>query len=81
VNTDAPLQADRGQIARFVDALFRYADEGTYVSLRAFHDDANSVFAIEAHRVMSDPEALVAAAAALASRAARAPRPVVFARR
>jgi hypothetical protein len=79
VNADAPLQPDRDQIARFVNALFRYADKGSYVSLRAFHDDANSVFAIEAHRVTSDPEALVAAAAALASRAARAPRPVVFA--
>jgi len=32
------LAADSEQIAKFVDALFRYADEGSFVSLRAFDD-------------------------------------------
>ena len=36
--------ADRVEVARFVDALFRYADEGTFVSLRAFDQvDRNQV--------------------------------------
>ena len=30
------LQVDQDQIERFVSALFRYADEGTFVSPRAF---------------------------------------------
>jgi P4 family phage/plasmid primase-like protien len=37
---DAPtkrLAGDRGEIERFVAALFPYADDGTWVSLRAFH--------------------------------------------
>jgi hypothetical protein len=31
-------QPDRDAVAAFVDCLFRYADENTYVNLRAFHD-------------------------------------------
>ena len=30
------LDADRGEIARFVNAMFKHADEGTYVNLRTF---------------------------------------------
>src|SRR5262249_7713352 len=37
VSTQFP-QADRDAVAAFVDCLFRYADEKTYISLRAFHD-------------------------------------------
>ena len=37
-----PLQPDRGQITSFVDALFRHADENTFVSLRAFHNSDRS---------------------------------------
>jgi hypothetical protein len=79
VNADAHLQADRDQIARFVDALFRYADEGSYVSLRAFYDDANDRYDIRAHRLSARVEKLVDAAATFATEAARAGRPVVFA--
>src|SRR3954449_4999289 len=32
------LEPDRDQAQTFLDALFRYADEGTFVSLRAFDD-------------------------------------------
>jgi hypothetical protein len=79
MRTIGPLQADADQISRFVDALFRYADEGSYVSLRAFRDDANAVFAIETHAISSNLASLTDAAAALATRAARANQPVVFA--
>ena len=34
-------QADWSQIDRFVAALFRHADHHTFVSLGAFHDDAD----------------------------------------
>lgn len=79
MNASAPLQADRDQISRFFDALFRYADEATFVSFRAFYDDANEVFAIKALGVSAGMEATVVAAVEAASRAARADRPVVFA--
>ena len=32
------LTVDRDMIASFIDAVFRYVDDGTYVSLRAFYD-------------------------------------------
>jgi hypothetical protein len=79
MNATAPLTADTEQIRRFVGALFRYADDGSFVSLRAFHDDANAVFHIDAHRLAGDHAGLVTAAATCATRAARAERPVVFA--
>jgi hypothetical protein len=31
-------QADRDAVATFVDCLFRYASEDTFINLRAFHD-------------------------------------------
>jgi hypothetical protein len=79
MNATAPLSADTDQIQRFVDALFRYADEGGFASLRAFYDDANEVYDIRAHRLTADTQRLVAAAAAFATEAARVDRPVVFA--
>lgn len=79
MNADAPRQADRDQIRGFVQALFRYADEGSYVSLRSFYDDAKEVFGIQAHRLSDDLDALVNAACDLATKAAREERPVVFA--
>src|SRR5262245_15640797 len=36
--TAAFPHADRDAVATFVDCLFRYADEKTYINLRAFHD-------------------------------------------
>ena len=47
------LRVDSDQIERFVSALFRYADEGTFVSLRAFDQfDANrpAFFQSDSHR-------------------------------
>lgn len=79
MNADAPLKADRDQIARFVGALFRHADEDTFVSLRAFYDDAKKVFGIEAYPLRGDLDGLVAAATSFATRAAQHHRPVVFA--
>jgi hypothetical protein len=53
------LAADVGQIRRFADTLFRYADEGTVVSLRSFYDDRDGVFHIKGHQIGRDQEALV----------------------
>jgi hypothetical protein len=60
-------------------ARFRHADPEGFVSLRAFYDDETRVFAIEPFRFAEDLDALVATATVQASRAARCPRPVVFA--
>ncbi|WP_372624324.1 DUF3987 domain-containing protein [Falsiroseomonas sp.] len=79
MNASAPLQADHEQIARFVSALFRYADDGGFVSMRAFYDDEQKVFAIEPFCLAGDLGALADAASDLATRAARFHRPVVFA--
>ncbi|EFH10530.1 AAA family ATPase [Teichococcus cervicalis] len=67
------------EIARFVDALFRYATPGGCVSLRAFREGANGVFDVSAHRIGVDKLGeLAGAAVSLATRAANAPFPVVF---
>jgi hypothetical protein len=77
------LAADRGQIGRFVAALFRYADEGTVVSLRAFRDDVDGTWgasewpSVRVNAVGLEPVA--AAAPDFAERCAAAPGPVVFA--
>ena len=73
-----PLTADAGQIGDFADALFRYADPGTFASLRAFYDDVSSKFSIAPHKLADDPAALAHAAVPWATRAARCARPVVF---
>ena len=36
-------QPDRETVAAFVDVLFRYASEGTFINLRAFHDGKDGV--------------------------------------
>src|SRR5262245_43633946 len=38
------LKADREQVEKFVDALFRHADPGSYVSLRVFDDTKDDAF-------------------------------------
>jgi RecA-family ATPase len=73
-----PLPADTEQIAAFIDALFRYADEDTFASLRAFYDDREGVFAIKGCRITADAAPLVEAATRLANRCAAAGEPVVF---
>ena len=37
------LEADRAELARFVDATFRYADDGTDAVLRTFAEGSNEV--------------------------------------
>ncbi len=77
------LQADYLALATFLDALFRYADERTFVSWRAFRDDtkdAPPVF-IESSQIGNESEPLAPiadAAAAYATRAAQHPQPAVF---
>src|SRR5215211_2811688 len=38
------LPVGRAEMGRFVSALFKYADQGTYVSLRAFPDTEDGPF-------------------------------------
>jgi hypothetical protein len=77
------LAVDHEQISRFVDALFRYADAGTVVSMRAFQDGADGTWAatewpaVRVNGVRLDHVA--DAAAAFAEKCAAAPIPVVFA--
>jgi hypothetical protein len=74
-----PLEADRSQIEIFVDALFRHADKGGFVSLRAFHDNgSNKVFRINPTGLSGDRKGIVDAAEDDAFRAANALEPVVF---
>jgi putative DNA primase/helicase len=75
--------ADREALSRFVDALFPYADDGSYVHVRSFRDDADGTWrpdlwrAIELNGAGTDP--VVNAAAVLAEACASAAEPVVFA--
>ena len=77
------IEADRDEIARFVAALFQHADTDTFVSLRAFRDDADGAWGYEhwsTVRINGDGfGALVDAAFALASACAAAAEAVVFA--
>ena len=80
MNACVPMQPDAKAIGAFVDALFRYADQDTYVSLRAFRDGANQVFRITPHGVGDSLEGLAQTAAIEATMAANhAAFPVVFA--
>ena len=74
----APLCADVGQIGAFADALFRYAEPGSFVALRAYYDDCSERFEIRSHCLTDDPAALARAAEPGVNRAARELRPVVF---
>ena len=75
------LDADRTEIARFVNAMFKHADEGTYASLRTFTHNAGDppvdITGVEINGTGLAP--LVQIAFGKASRAARHPEPVVFA--
>jgi Primase C terminal 2 (PriCT-2) len=74
------LDADRGQIANFVDALFRHAKDGTMVSLRAFaaYDKPWRTDLWRWVRLGRDRAPLIDAAVALATQCANAAIPVVF---
>jgi hypothetical protein len=45
------LEPDAGEIAKFVNALFRYASPGAYVSLRSFFQHEDKPFVITAAKV------------------------------
>jgi hypothetical protein len=75
--------ADREALTDFVGVLFRYADEGSYVHLRAFRDDIDGAWRpdlwrpVELNGAGTDP--VIDAAAVLAEACAAAPERVVFA--
>lgn len=77
-NAHPPLQPDAAAIGAFVGALFRYAEPGTFASLRAFRDADDGVFRIAAHRIGKGLADLAEAATREAARSASAPFPVVF---
>jgi hypothetical protein len=77
------LTADRDQIAKHVAALFMHADNGSYVSVRAFEDKKNgSSWGYRDHwRAIAIGDSLapvIDGAAAFAEAAAQAAEPVVF---
>ena len=77
----ADLRADRQELATFIDALFKYADEGTFASLRAFDqfDSTLPASMIRPVKINGDLSRLVDEAASSAERMANEPRPIVFA--
>lgn len=76
---DEPLIPDADEIARFVRGIFKYATAGGVVSLRGFEDtSSNTVFAIRPVTINGNLDPVIEKAIALASKAAQAPKPVVF---
>jgi Protein of unknown function (DUF3987)/Primase C terminal 2 (PriCT-2) len=75
------LAADREAIGRFVPVLFGGADEDSYISLRAFSHEPGTppleVKAVQLNGGGFDP--VVALATGVATRAAKNPKPAVFA--
>jgi hypothetical protein len=75
-----PWHADTGQIAAFIGALFRYAEEDTYISLRAFDQfrrDVPPKFVVGL-RVNGSTDNLIREATIQAENAAQSSDPVVF---
>jgi hypothetical protein len=76
----ARLEVNADEIGRFFDRLFRYADEGSYLSFRCFFEDADGVDKIRAARLDGSPALTVREAVAIAEYAANHPqRRLVFA--
>jgi hypothetical protein len=74
-----PWHADHLTIGAFVNALFRYAESGTYISLRAFDQiDARAPPRILAVRVNGSLDKVVMDATVAAEEAAQADRAQVF---
>ena len=75
------MDADRDEVTRFVSALFRYADNHTCASLRAFDQFRSDVLPelIEPVAVDGDLAALIDTAFEAANRCAHADHPIVFA--
>jgi hypothetical protein len=77
------LEINPEQIEQFADALFRYAESGNFVSLRAFAenepDQKKAVFSIKAVLLESNAvESITTQACEMAQRAASASKPIVF---
>ena len=73
------LQADRSQMASFVTALFRYAEEGTFVSFRSFLDNEDGVaFSPEAVEIMGGLGPIIDFGVRHATNCANYMKPVVF---
>jgi putative DNA primase/helicase len=80
VTAKGRLEADRAELARFVDATFRYADDGTHAVLRTFAEGSNEVLGtvrVPLNGAGLNP--IIDHAAHQATRAANATRPAVFA--
>ena len=80
MKTKLRLEADRGELERFIEATFRYADEGTHAVLRTFGEGSDEV--LDTVRVPLNGaglDALVDNATRQATRAANARRAAVFA--
>jgi hypothetical protein len=71
------LEPDAGEIAKFVDALFRYATRGAYASLRSFYQHEDRPFTITAAKVGASLELVVKEAVILARTSAQNPVAVV----
>lgn len=78
MNAMPPRMVDRAQLATFFNATFRYADEGTFVSLRAFFDDREGVFSIAGYPLPLDTGPLLTKIEAFANRCTAAAAHVVF---
>ena len=75
------LNAHRPEVAQFVSALFRYADPGTYVSLRAFDqfDRGKAAILIQGMQVGNDLTSIIDGAHAAAQKVANLDFAAVFA--
>lgn len=75
------LEPDAASIRAFLDALFRHADPGTFLSLRAFDQAERNrpPVLIEGVKINGDLAPLAARAAAAAGKAANGRAPAVFA--
>ena len=78
--TPAKLEPDEKQLERFIIALFRHADPGTWASLRTFRDDDAIAppFEIRAVRLKENRAQLIYEAGKVAKRAAQAKNRMVF---
>jgi hypothetical protein len=80
VTAKSRLEADRAELARFVDATFRYADNGTDVVLRTFAEGSSEVLGtVRVPLNGSGLDPIIDHAAHHATRAANAARSAVFA--
>ena len=78
---NAALEADRHEIEQFYNLLFRYADNDTFLSLRIFDqfDRTKPALHIEGIKLSGNADTIIAAASRVATRAATATEPSVFA--